>query len=221
MSRRRKNKTKSAVSDIAYQLTMLVWVGAFLFIIMNGEIYGSLTAEFGDMNAILAAAVISTIAMFIAAAVFGLLSGAIIRRFVPKPDATFDFNENPEGAKTPTDFEYEVAAIISALTGNRAEVVGGSGDGGIDIKVFNDKKLVGIVQCKQFAPNKAVRPSYIRELKAVKHYHHVDKAYLVSTGYFTPKSIQLAKELGVSIIDGDRLQKMRRKVRQMPAQVAS
>lgn len=219
MSRRRKNKAQKAISEIAYQLTMLVWVGVFIFIIMNRDIYGLLTAEFGDMNAILAAAVISTIAMFIAAAVIGLLSGEIIRRFVPKPDTTFDFSENPDGAKTPTDFEYEVAAIISTLTGNRAEVVGGSGDGGVDIKVFNGKKLVGVVQCKQLSPNKAVRPGYIRELKAVKHYHHVDKAYLVSTGYFTPKSINLAKELGVSIIDGERLQKMRRKVRQMPANV--
>lgn len=75
-------------------------------------------------------------------------------------------------------------------------------------------KLVGIVQCKHLQSNKTVYPAYIRELNTVRHYNHVNIAYLVTTGRFSKNSYKLAKELGVRLIDGERLKKLQKQVAQ-------
>ena len=112
--------------------------------------------------------------------------------------------------QTPTEFEHEVARLIQMLSGKRTQVVGGAGDGGIDVKVFGeDNRLVGVVQCKLYAPNKALSPSYIRDLNTVRHYHHLNTAYLVTTGKFSQASQKLAQQLGIKLIDGASLEKLR------------
>ncbi|MAU08219.1 MAG: hypothetical protein CL607_00235 [Anaerolineaceae bacterium] len=142
-----------------------------------------------------------------------------------KPDTpTFDFDiqisdesfaDIPHKKQTPTEFEHEVAGLIHHISGKRAEVVGGAGDGGIDIKVFSKKnRLVGVVQCKMYSPNRTVNPSAIRDLNTVRHYNHVNIAYLVTTGRFSNTSYELAKELGIQLIDGESLNHIRHRVKQ-------
>jgi hypothetical protein len=133
--------------------------------------------------------------------------------FVRRPEPKIDFEDAPISRhKQATEFEYEVADIIERVSGKRAEVVGGSGDKGVDIKVFDERgKLVGIAQCKRLGAGKIVYPAYIRDLNTVKHYHQVNIAYLVSTGRFSDESRQLAKELGIRLIDGHDLNKLRKR----------
>jgi restriction endonuclease Mrr len=108
-----------------------------------------------------------------------------------------------------TEFEQQVAWLLNALTPYRAEVVGGAGDGGIDIKIFAEKnRLIGIVQCKRYKPDKPLAPMHIRSLAGVKARVGVNVAYLATTSYFTEETRKEAKELGIKLLDGDKINRM-------------
>lgn len=111
------------------------------------------------------------------------------------------------------DFEHEVAWLINVLTGQKAIVVGGAGDGGVDIKVFSGEKLVGIVQCKRYDPEKFLAPMFIRELSACKQRFNVRTAVMVTTAHFTQDTRQEARQYGVKLIDRDDLVRMRMEAR--------
>lgn len=101
------------------------------------------------------------------------------------------------------DFEHQVAWVLNAVTRFKAVVVGGGGDGGVDIKVYEGEQLVGIVQCKNYDMSRALPPGYIRELYAAKQQFRVKTAYLVTTTTFTKESEAEAKRLGIKLIDRD------------------
>lgn len=111
---------------------------------------------------------------------------------------------------TPTEFEHEVAWVINMTTPNKAVVTGGAGDGGVDIKVYDGKRFVGIVQCKKLDPKKALPPGYIRELATVKQQQGVEIAYLVTTAKVSRATEHEAKKLGIKIIDGDDYEQLRK-----------
>lgn len=112
----------------------------------------------------------------------------------------------------PTVFEEEIAWLISATTPYDAQVIGGAGDGGIDVEVFNQQgKRVGIVQCKRYDPSRPLPPAFVRELFAVKHRHNVSTAYLATTAYFTQNTQQEARELGIRLMDGKTIRRMQKK----------
>jgi hypothetical protein len=115
---------------------------------------------------------------------------------------------------SPRDFEYEVAAIIQAKTGLRAEVCGGKGDGGVDIRVYRRERLVGIVQCKRYDPTKTLPPAFVRELVTVRDEENVEIAYLVTTGRFSDETRAFARRRGVRLMDGETLEASRQGVTQ-------
>jgi hypothetical protein len=152
------------------------------------------------------------------------IMGILIRRreyrrlITATSEQTIDFSptlQNTAKAKprkrTGVDFEHEVAALISSVTGNRAEVVGGANDGGIDIKVFDKAgRLVGIVQCKDYQ-GRIVSPSNVRELATVKLRANVGIAYLVTSGVFSPDTKRTAEQLGIRLLDGNALERLKAK----------
>jgi len=101
------------------------------------------------------------------------------------------------------DFEHQVAWVLNITTPYKAVVVGGAGDGGVDIKVYAGEQLVGIVQCKRYDMSRPLPPGYIRELYATKQQFGVKTAYLVTTTTFTKESEAEAKRLGIKLIDRD------------------
>jgi len=194
-------KRRRLAADLSRQIAAVVTALTFLAI--------ALTTNDFSVTGLLIALVPAFILFVVVDTLFYRL---FKRMFVPKTQPQFNFEDNPPVPKNQKaqQFEHDVAALIQQLSGNRTEVVGGSGDGGIDIKVFNgDNRLVGIVQCKLLAKGKSVFPSHIRDLNTVKHYNHVNTAYLVTTGQFSDDSRNLAKELGIRLIDGDELQRLR------------
>lgn len=113
---------------------------------------------------------------------------------------------------SPREFEEEVARLITMRTGCHTQVVGGSGDRGVDIKVYDaNRRLVGVVQCKRYRPGKALPPMFVREMATVKQMHQVNIAYIATTAYFTRKSQEEARLLGVRLIDGRDLKHISRK----------
>jgi restriction system protein len=132
-----------------------------------------------------------------------------------KPDAVFNFDITVKetAVQSPHEFEREVAWLINTLTEQKAVVTGKSGDGGVDIKVYKGKAFVGIIQCKKYNDRRALSPSHVRELYAVRERFDVPIAYLVTTAYFTDATEREAKELGIKLVDGNELNVMRRKAR--------
>lgn len=111
---------------------------------------------------------------------------------------------------SPTQFEYLVAELIEAK-GFHPRVVGGRGDGGVDIEVYGQQgTLIGIVQCKRYDPNKALPPTFVRELAAVRYRTGVKKAYLATSTYFSEQTHYEAAQLGIELVSGDDLRKMMR-----------
>lgn len=112
----------------------------------------------------------------------------------------------------PTVFEEEIAWLITATTGHKAEVVGGSSDQGIDIEVYGKSgKRIGIVQCKRYDPSRPLPPNHVRELFAVKRRFRVPTAYLATTTYFSDSTRQEARELGIRLMDGTTIRRMQKK----------
>lgn len=101
------------------------------------------------------------------------------------------------------DFEHQVAWVLNATTPYKAVVVGGAGDGGVDIKVYAAEQLVGIVQCKRYDMSRPLPPGHIRELYATKQQFGVKTAYLVTTTTFSKESEAEAQRLGIRLIDRD------------------
>ncbi len=117
-------------------------------------------------------------------------------------------------AMNPRGFEHEVASLVNALTDFKAVVVGGAGDGGVDIKVYDSQqRLRGIVQCKYY--QSAISPRHVRELYAAKQQFGVGTAYLVTSSYFTEETRKEAERLDIKLRDGKSLEEMRQKAKQM------
>jgi hypothetical protein len=109
-------------------------------------------------------------------------------------------------------FEHEVASIFNVGTAWRAVVAGGSGDGGVDILLFEGNRVVGVVQCKMYKG--VVPPMFVRELATVRQVHNAKIAYLVTTGYFSDSTREEAKRLNIKLVDHEKLQELRQKARQ-------
>ncbi len=108
------------------------------------------------------------------------------------------------------DFEREVAYLIHKQTGLRTEVVGGAGDQGIDIKVYDgQQRLVGVVQCKNYATNAVIGPSIVREMIGVKQVTGARTAYLVTSARFSETARQLAEQYKIKLMDGNDLAEIR------------
>jgi len=128
---------------------------------------------------------------------------------------SLEAQSKPAYELSPSELEHEVAWLFERLwemKGNkvRTEVFGSAGDGGIDIKVFDDTgTLIAIVQVKRFKPDIMVAPIYLRDLDSVKRRLGVRSAYLVTTGKFSQETQNLADQWNIKLIDGDQLAYLR------------
>lgn len=102
-------------------------------------------------------------------------------------------------ALTPTEFERHVAALFGRA-GYQAQHVGGAGDGGVDVRVARGRGR-GIVQCKRYAPRRAVGPAIVREVVGTRAHERVDWVWIVTTGRATPGARRLAAAEHVRLLD--------------------
>jgi uncharacterized membrane protein (DUF485 family) len=119
------------------------------------------------------------------------------------------FGKNGQGQA----FEHEVAWMLNVLTDYKAVPCGRGGDGGADVKVYAGNRLVGIVQCKHYRSGPALPPGHIRELYAAKQQFGVKTAYLATTAHFTQASRDEAARLGIKLLDGDEIERMKRRAK--------
>ena len=119
----------------------------------------------------------------------------------------------PAASLTPAQFEQEVAWVFSNWFGLRAEVVGKSNDGGIDVKLFDaGGTLVSIIQAKRYHEDAALNPGFLRELDSVKRRMGVANAYLVTTARFSEGVKLQAQQMQIYLVDGQLFEEWREKV---------
>jgi len=111
-------------------------------------------------------------------------------------------------ALSPLQFEIAVRDLLRR-DGLRAQQVGGTNDGAVDVRARDLDGRDWIVQCKhrrdgQAGPTTGV--SVIRELKGTAtDIHRATFALVVTNGRFTAKAIETAAVLNVRLVDGVRL----------------
>ena len=102
------------------------------------------------------------------------------------------------------EFEHFIAHLFRAK-GNRATVVGGGGDHGVDILLESASGQRAIVQCKLWS-GKWVDESVVRDLYgAMMHDGPETMGYLVTTSTFSDPARDWAEGKPITLIDGDRL----------------
>jgi hypothetical protein len=86
------------------------------------------------------------------------------------------------------------------------EIARASVDNGVDITAFSTvagEPVQWIIQCKHWTYK--VGPSVVRELEGARRLRRADRAILIASSAFTPAAIQTARDLGIDLVDGDRL----------------
>jgi restriction system protein len=102
-------------------------------------------------------------------------------------------------ALTPAGFERYVADVFVS-SGYVVRVVGGSGDGGVDVRVWRNG-VTGVVQCKRYRPDRALGPAAVRELVGTRTHVRARAAWLATTAPLSPAAARLAVEEGIVILD--------------------
>ena len=118
---------------------------------------------------------------------------------------------SPLSSLTAAQFEQEVAWVFSQRFGLRADVVGRSNDGGIDVNLYDvSNRRVAIIQAKHYDERKALNPGFLRELDSTKRRTGVPSAYLVTTARFSAAVSQQAEQMAINLVDGQLFDEWRR-----------
>lgn len=101
----------------------------------------------------------------------------------------------------PAEFEEYVATLFKKL-GYATEVVGHSGDHGIDVEIKKDG-VISYIQCKKYSHDHKVGEPEVRNfLGSLDHKHAQGKGYFITTGIFTLQAEQFAEDKPIELIDG-------------------
>jgi len=100
-------------------------------------------------------------------------------------------------------FEEKVSEIFSNLGYQNVEVVGGTGDHGIDIKMKNEGKEY-FVQCKHYLDS--IGEPAIRDFYGAITSAYAEKGFFITTSDFTDPAIKFAEENPrIELINGEKL----------------
>ena len=106
------------------------------------------------------------------------------------------------------EFEVFVTQLLRAM-GFQTKMTKASGDGGIDIVATLDKPVIGgryLFQCKRLGPDSLVGAPTVREFYgAVTADRKTRKGILITNSGFSLQAIEFASEVGIELIDGQRL----------------
>lgn len=238
MSRRQRSRRFNRILGRSF-IVAIVLFGIFYLLFrnsMNQSIYSQVlasngTSSFSDIQTfyLICLSVICLLPLWLFIAVIGtFVSGGRSKTFEFDAPATSPqvqvqvyssprYFESPRPRAinlyrlSPDEFEFQVARMIEQK-GYRARKIGGRGDGGADIEVFNQQgQRIGIVQCKRYDPNKTLPQGFVRELATTRQMYGVNIAYLATTARFSEDTYDLAEQLSIRLIDGNDLQKFMRK----------
>lgn len=112
-------------------------------------------------------------------------------------------------------FQKFVANLFKQLGYVNIKVGPPTADGGIDISM-EEKSAIGhirfIVECKHHPERSIGRPVVQKLHSAVMHTPVLDKGIIVTSGHFSSQAIKYAEEVGIELIDIEKLKELARKV---------
>ncbi|MEU9166482.1 restriction endonuclease [Streptomyces sp. NPDC048420] len=108
-------------------------------------------------------------------------------------------------AMTGTEFEELVAGLCRRDGCTEVRRVGGAGDNGADVLGRLPDGRTMVVQCKRYAPSRAIPNRELRDLLGARVHFRADVAVFVTTSRFTRPSEKFALEHGILAVHRDLL----------------
>lgn len=106
---------------------------------------------------------------------------------------------------TPKEFEEFVGRLLSAIGYLDVQVIGRSGDLGVDVSAKDPEGNKVVVQCKRFGRSKAVTGPDIVSFLGTITIHDNAKGIYVTTSRFTAPARDVARQHSIRLIDGNLL----------------
>ncbi|MDQ0030137.1 restriction endonuclease [Arthrobacter bambusae] len=107
---------------------------------------------------------------------------------------------------TPTQFEHAIGALLTSLGYREVKVSGKAGDLMADITCQNSQGLLVVCQCKRWGPGHSVGTPEVQAFIGMRHAHYgAAEGIFVTTSSFTAPARALAKQHGVTLMDGTTL----------------
>jgi hypothetical protein len=111
-------------------------------------------------------------------------------------------------ALTPREFEEMVADLVVPLGYTDVRVVGGANDRGVDVLCRDRHGRRVAIQCKRYQPANEVTGSQVQTFMGGMVAHGAERGIIVTTSTFTAPARDLARDLGIRLIDGAELSRM-------------
>jgi len=108
-------------------------------------------------------------------------------------------------AMDPADFERLIADYFLRRGFVRAEVIGRSGDRGVDVLVTNSQGEFELIQCKRYRPGNNIGSTPIQRVDSYMRSRHASRAWVITTSDFTPDGRDEARITNVIIMNGEEL----------------
>lgn len=106
---------------------------------------------------------------------------------------------------TGTEFEELVAALCRRDSCTEVRRVGGAGDNGADVLGRLPDGRTMVVQCKRYAPSRAIPTRELRDLLGAQVHFRADLAVFVTTSRFTGPSEKFAVQHDILAVHRDLL----------------
>lgn len=116
-----------------------------------------------------------------------------------------DLSRESLRAMDPNDFE----GLISDYFRNRGyittEVIGRSGDRGVDILATNVEGRLELIQCKRYREGNNIGSTPIQRIDSYMRSRQASRAWVITTSDFTPQGLDEAQITNVTIMNGQQL----------------
>lgn len=124
---------------------------------------------------------------------------------------------SPLSTLSPVQFEEEIARLLKRDFWLNVKVLGGSGDGGIDVAGIGPDGARIVVQCKRYAKTSFVTPTQVRDLAGARAMHTADFALLVTTGTLTSQASITARLAKIDVLTAKGINRWRAGTRRITA----
>ncbi|MEK2477121.1 restriction endonuclease [Streptomyces noursei] len=104
-----------------------------------------------------------------------------------------------------TEFEELVAALCRRDGCTEVRRVGGSGDNGADVRGCLSDGRTMVIQCKRYAPSRAIASREVRDLRGAQAHFEADVAIFVTTTRFSRQAEDFAVNNGILAIHRNHL----------------
>ncbi len=105
----------------------------------------------------------------------------------------------------PYEFEKLIADYFMRRGFVRAEVIGRSGDRGVDVLATNIQGELELIQCKRYRHGNNIGSTPIQRVDSYMRSRHACKAWVITTSDFTPEGIDEARITNVTLMNGQEL----------------